>query len=759
MSRRTEIVEVRRAEVLAAPYGIGDSSAPGSGADPLAGDEQPVNIFEQVHRLLRGRYLVAIPLALILGAAGAVAGWMHRKPVYFSTGMIRIEPTVSSITGEYMAETRELPMYRDFLQLQAMRLRQALTIAEAQEDPEWQALGRGGGPGWQRAFRTGLSVGINPRVGFLIDVTYMDPDPRAAKVGVDCLLRAYMALYGREASIDDPATLQTLEAEHAQHRARLDELTAMIRRATVERYGSDDLTVIHKRYFDEQSKIDDRLAELRRELAMRQTKADAPRRDLTAEEIGAQDDRMQAMLLQQESVAADLRRFLERGMMERHPDVVAKRQELEQIGKRIENYRRAWNRHSGYPVAAAPGSVAALSDEQLVTSVRNHEELLEGIRQKMIDVATSIYDVDRWRLESNELRGKVAGLEQRLDQIRIQIRGQKTGRIKIEAEGQPAEIKDTRPKWAAAGFVAGAGGPVVLCLLWGLIAQRRYRYSDEADHLVPGGTLLGILPNLPRNLADPEEAAAAAHCVHRIRSILQIAGPSHRVYAVTSSTAGDGKTSLTLSLGLSYAASGSRTLLVDFDMIGGGLTSSLNARTDQGLAEVLASGVLNGHIVQTRTAGLFLLPIGRNDQRFASRLSAPMVRRLLDAVRDQYDVVLVDTGPILGSLEAAFVTSAADGVILVIGRGQHRHYVDKAIGQIRAVGGHLLGLVFNRATAFDFKKSVTSASIRSVGVYPADGPGPAKQLGPVARVIAQDVEGPGGEAAGRDGPDRPAGGT
>ena len=68
-----------------------------------------------------------------------------------------------------------------------------------------------------------------------------------------------------------------------------------------------------------------------------------------------------------------------------------------------------------------------------------------------------------------------------------------------------------------------------------------------------GITLLGILPNLPDRLSDPEQAAIAAHCVHQIRTMLQInggvEGGERRVFAVTSASPGDGKTSLTLALG------------------------------------------------------------------------------------------------------------------------------------------------------------------------------------------------------------------
>ena len=86
--------------------------------------------------------------------------------------------------------------------------------------------------------------------------------------------------------------------------------------------------------------------------------------------------------------------------------------------------------------------------------------------------------------------------------------------------------------------------------------------------------MIGVLPNLPKQLSDPEQADIAAHSVQQIRMQLQLEASAEKtqVIAVTSPMPGDGKTSLAMSLGLSFAAARSRTLLIDFDLYGRGLT-------------------------------------------------------------------------------------------------------------------------------------------------------------------------------------------
>src|SRR5690606_11974682 len=91
---------------------------------------------------------------------------------------------------------------------------------------------------------------------------------------------------------------------------------------------------------------------------------------------------------------------------------------------------------------------------------------------------------------------------------------------------------DKRVQTGLVGFVGGGAIPMALLLLIGLL-DTRYRYSDDTDESMAGVPLLGILPNLPDLLTDPEQAAVAAHCVHQIRTMLQIGGhvEERRVYA------------------------------------------------------------------------------------------------------------------------------------------------------------------------------------------------------------------------------------
>jgi Mrp family chromosome partitioning ATPase len=310
--------------------------------------------------------------------------------------------------------------------------------------------------------------------------------------------------------------------------------------------------------------------------------------------------------------------------------------------------------------------------------------------------------------------------------------------------------------------------------------------------------MLGVLPDLPDDLSDPEQAALTAHFVHQIRTLLQIwdSGVGTQVFSVTSPVSGTGKTSLTLALGVSFAAADARTLLIDCDLIGGGLTSRANAivkrkigrilqreglLTDKQLDEALklASGsrrrlgeilvelghlkeadldsalvtqqkgsvglldAINGEdldecIAETGIPGLSILPLGGATGQHASKVSPQALRRVLAEARKRYDTILIDTGPVPGSLEAAVVAAEVDGVILCVSRGEQRPLAEKCVQHLLTIGAKVAGVVFNRAKTQDM--SVYGTAVRTSmpaagGSSPAAATAESARLGPMARAV------------------------
>jgi Mrp family chromosome partitioning ATPase len=194
-----------------------------------------------------------------------------------------------------------------------------------------------------------------------------------------------------------------------------------------------------------------------------------------------------------------------------------------------------------------------------------------------------------------------------------------------------------------------------------------YRHADDLESAGLSAPLLGIIPDLTKPVPGEDEQAALS--VHHIRNSLQLQtnAPDDgrgRLFTITSSGAGEGKTHLALALGMSFAMAGKRTLLIDADLVGRALTAQLGLRGSKGLSEAIGAATLNGEVHSARD-NLWALPAGaatdfRPEQLLTTRLS-----QLLEQARGAFDAVIIDSGPIMGSLEANLATSLSDRVVLV----------------------------------------------------------------------------------------------
>jgi Mrp family chromosome partitioning ATPase len=150
--------------------------------------------------------------------------------------------------------------------------------------------------------------------------------------------------------------------------------------------------------------------------------------------------------------------------------------------------------------------------------------------------------------------------------------------------------------------------------------------------------------------------------VHQIRNQIEVMRDPTRGYvlAISSPFQGDGKTSIVMALGWSYAAAGYRTLLVDCDLVGRSLTRQLGAVDQVGLKEALIRREVGGSIAPLPVQHLSVLPVGLDSRFGPEMLRRSDLHELFEQVRDEFDMVIVDTGPLLGSLESTPVTTAAD---------------------------------------------------------------------------------------------------
>jgi capsular exopolysaccharide synthesis family protein len=195
--------------------------------------------------------------------------------------------------------------------------------------------------------------------------------------------------------------------------------------------------------------------------------------------------------------------------------------------------------------------------------------------------------------------------------------------------------------------------------------------------------------------------AADTEAFRTLRTALTLSADAANHVLVSSAEPGDGKTTVTANLAVSFAQSGKRTLVIDADLRKPGMTARFDLKGCAGLADVLLAEIAPAEIApqlvhQTELPNLDVLPAGRRQPNPAELLSGARFSELLSWAESCYERVLVDCPPVLAVSDAQVVGRLVDGAILVVRpEKNHRRLVVRACESFSATGSTVLGVVAN----------------------------------------------------------------
>ncbi len=178
-----------------------------------------------------------------------------------------------------------------------------------------------------------------------------------------------------------------------------------------------------------------------------------------------------------------------------------------------------------------------------------------------------------------------------------------------------------------------------------------------------------------------------------------------KVFVVTSSVPGEGKTSTATNTALALQTAGQRTLLIDADMRRPQLARIFSLEGSVGLTSVLLGRIDLAEAVQEhRPSGLAVLTSGSLPPNPAELLQSHAMGLLLDAARAHYDVIVIDAPPLLPVTDAALIASQADGAVVVVRQGRTtRDQLSSAFERLRSVGARPLGVTLNMVSSRGLK--------------------------------------------------------
>lgn len=195
--------------------------------------------------------------------------------------------------------------------------------------------------------------------------------------------------------------------------------------------------------------------------------------------------------------------------------------------------------------------------------------------------------------------------------------------------------------------------------------------------------------------------SAIAEAFRTLRTNISFSSPDglNRTMLLTSPLPEDGKSTVTVNLGTVIAQAGSRVLLVDCDLRKPVVHKYFGLDNRQGLTNLLVQDIaLENVVCATEVEGLYAISSGPIPPNPSELLGSAKMAGLLVRMAEVYDVVLLDTPPVIAVTDAALLAPLVDSVLLVLKSGSSRIDIARAAKeQLEKANAKSIGVVLNQA--------------------------------------------------------------
>jgi capsular exopolysaccharide synthesis family protein len=392
---------------------------------------------------------------------------------------------------------------------------------------------------------------------------------------------------------------------------------------------------------------------------------------------------------QRAALEADLQNDLTRHL-EDYPSIRQKRAELTKLNSELQS-----------AAAAVRASLRSEYETALTTENRLNAQVrsLKGETLSEQDRSVRYAILER---EADTNRELYDGLLQRFKEL-TSTAGISASNVSIvdQAELPQAPSSPNLIKNLLIALIAGVGLAGLALFLKDQLDDA-IRVPEDIEHKLRL-PLLGVVPKVGDRdpdgaLADPKSPVSEAYNSLRGALLYSTSHGLPQVMLVTSAQPAEGKTTTSYALAAGFARMGRKVLLVDADLRRPSVHRRLGSNNEKGLTTLLTGNeTLAGLIEQSAQPSLFMLTSGPVPPSPTELLSSTRMEQLVEEMARTYDVVLIDSPPILGLADAPVLSALADGVIFVVESDRSRRgSLKMALRRLRAMRPVLLGAVLSK---------------------------------------------------------------
>jgi len=359
------------------------------------------------------------------------------------------------------------------------------------------------------------------------------------------------------------------------------------------------------------------------------------------------------------------------------------------------------------------------------TQLTNLEQSIQATEEEIwaeqarLDAANSARAIQQYQTNIAALQEKLASYQTTYSTLLSSVEGRTNYISVFEPASTPTwpispNVMQTVAMAAAIGMALAVGGALLIEFLDDTIKTTE---DLEATANLPAvGTILRF-PNAPKGdpgsklitVREPRSPIAESYRVLRTNIMISSVDESLQTLVVTSPNPLEGKTTTVANLGVAMAQTGKSVLLVDADLRRSSLHKLFAASNEKGLTNLLLEDklVLDGWLQETDTENLSILSSGLLPPNPSELLGSRKMQNLVEQLKEEFDMVIFDTPPLLPVTDAVVLSMESDSILLVVNAGHTRRgALRRATDALRQLEINVIGAVLNRVSA----KAVGSSS-------------------------------------------------